>query len=284
MRQFFLFSLLALLSYPTLTAQNGRLRALEELPKIKGTTTLIVLYPEDEVYNKTITRAIDLYWDFTEVKFVQVDELREYAFDTQYSMLVRNNSERFVQRVGRTDRIQSNHLALYLCGKGDNMMNYTGKDALTQWLFPDVMDTQAFQFKLITIVQSMNNYLNFLDGNKLTEINFERKLDEFTNKQAGELKEMTLYVHEKEVTEKVRDLEKLKKAYGFEVQLVDKEAISKAVFSQDAKVAILHLDPRLRTYYILSAKGGRILLHQEVNERGHLKLKDFAAMAKQIKR
>ena len=267
-----------------LSAQNGRERILEDLPKIKKTTLLVVLDEVDEVYNEAIKEAIESYWKFMPYKFVSKDELHTLAFDDQYSMLVRNNAKRVVHRVGRTDHIQSNHLAIYQCSRGDNLMNYTGRDALAQYHFKDVMDSDDYGYKLIALLQSMHRYIVWLDKNEITEDNHSKLLEKFCNEHTAKLSGMTLYVTEEDLSEKINDLEKLKKAYQHEIEIVDKATIQEAISKQKADVAFLHIDPRVKNIYILSAQGGEIIYHARTHEWGILKGKDFSNLSKAIEK
>lgn len=261
-------------------AQNGRTRAVEEWPKIKKTTTLVILYEGQDAYNEKIKDAVEKYWKVTPYQFATTEELLKLSMSKDYSMLVRNDAERFINRVGRTDRIKSNHIALYLCGNGADMRNYPGAEAIAQYQFTDVNNVDEYLYKLTAIIQSMHNYLVFLDTNKITEDNHPKLLKKFDNALANTLHEKTLFLLEEQLSTDLQDLETLKKYYKYEVSIVDKAAIAAAIDAQLPNVAFLHIDPRGKTLYVLSAEGGRIMYEAETVIPGHLTAGDFSALSR----
>ena len=261
-------------------SQNGRDRAVKDLKKFKGTEMLVVLYDGDELYNTEIKDAVSKYWTITPYSFIPQNELRNYAFEEEYSMLVRNDAKRVIHRVGRTDHIQSNHLAIYVCGKGDNLMNYTGQNALSQIHFKDINDTESYSYKLKALVQHMHEYLSFLEEKKITEDNHAKELRLFNTQEVKKLSGMTLYILKEELPEKLNDLEKLRKFYEHEVEIVGKEEIQAAIATQNGNVAFLHLDPRIKNLYVISAQGGKILYQAPTQDWGTLKGKDFSTLSR----
>ncbi|MEZ4828058.1 MAG: hypothetical protein R3C61_17510 [Bacteroidia bacterium] len=274
------FSFFFVLTFSVILGQNGRTRAVEEWPKIKKTTMLVVLYEGQDAYNEKIKNTIEKYWTIIPFQFVTPDELLKLSLSKDYSMLVRNDSERFINRVGRTDRIKSNHLALYLCGNGADMRNYPGAEAIVQYQFNDINDVDEYLYKLTAIIQSMQNYLVFLDTNKITEDNHPKLLKKYDNALANTLHEKTLLLLPEQLSADLQNPETLKRYYKYEVSIVDKEAIAAAIEAQIPTVAFLHIDPRGKNIYVLSAEGGRIMYEAETVISGHLTADDFSALSR----
>lgn len=274
------FCCLLVLSLSVGFSQNGRTRSVEEWPKIKKTTTLVILYEGQDAYNEKIKEAIEKYWTITPYQFATTEELLKLSMSKDYSMLVRNDSERFINRVGRTDRIKSNHIALYLCGNGADMRNYPGAEAITQYHFTDVNNVDEYLYKLTAIIQSMHNYLVFLDTNKITEDNHPKLLKKFNNALANTIHEKTLFVLEEQLSTDLQDMETLQKYYKHEINIVDKAAIAAAIDAQIPNVVFLHIDPRGKNLYVISAEGGKIIYEAETAIPGQLTADDFSALSR----
>ncbi|RMG24137.1 MAG: hypothetical protein D6730_13120 [Bacteroidetes bacterium] len=266
-----------LLVYLPSAAQIGQEHACAKIHEIANTTTLVVL-DEDSLYNSLIHYAVDSFWTLTPVKYIPRDDLPLYEGDKGYSMLVRNNSIRVVHRAGRrTSSIKMNDLGLYLCDQGA-LENYLTRDALVAVPFRNLMDTEAYAHKLIGLVQSMQAYAAFLKEQNISPNKFEKALKTYKTRYLKELMYRKLLICEDDLPEKLRDLKKLKKVYKFEVEIVDKARMADAIKRQDMEVAFFHIHPRQREYYIMDARGGRLMYAAKVIDYGELKLKDFAAL------
>ena len=276
----FLITVFILFQGVFVAAQNGRTPALEEFPTFRKSTLLAILYENEPEYNRVIKSAIESYWTITPYKFIQYSELNEYINNYDFSMLVRNGSERIVKRVNSTDRIKSNHLAIYNGNKGLNLRSYTGADALTQFQFKDIEQTSDYAYILPAVIQSMQHYLNFIDKEEISEDNHEKKVEIFNNELAGTIGEKTLFLLEEQLSDDFKDIEKIQKAYKHNVQIVDKEILAQAIEEQNPNVVFMYLDPRVKDIYILAADGGRILYHASVHERGSITKRDFMNLSR----
>lgn len=263
-------------------AQNGRYASLEDFPEVKNSTLLVVLYEEDDLYNDNIREIIETYWKFTPYQFVDTAELYEITKlkdDKEYSMLVRNNGLRMVNRVNGTDRIQSNHLAIYLLDKGSDMRNYTGKDALTQFQMKDVRNTMEYFHKLPVLIKYMQHYLNFVNEKKPTEDSHPKLLKAFNSSLTTKLQDYTLMVEAEAVKDQL-ELADLTEVYDYSVEIVEPEQILAAVQNEEEKTAFLHLDPRVKQMTVMDAASGEILYLARTEKSGELNGIDFRRIAK----
>ena len=278
----FLSVLMLLLSLSPAFSQNGRTRALEEYPAFKNDSLLVVLYPGQEAYNQVVQETFERYWKFMPYRFLPVEKLPDYASNERYSMLVRNDAERFVGRVTGTDRIRSNHLAIYPCGLGADLSNYNGARAITQYHFSDINDTSAYLFKLPALIQSMQHYLYFVEENKPTEDTHEKLLAEFCNAEAAALAKRTLYLLPEQLPDNLATQEMLDKYYIHDAELTDKATIAQAISAQRADVAFLHIDPNKSNLYVLGADGGKILYWSTTSSYGEVRNKDLKRLSKAV--
>jgi len=263
-------------------AQNGRYASLEDFPEVKGSTLLVVLYEGDDLYNNSIKEIIESNWKFTPYQFVDTAELYHISKtkgDEEYSMLVRNNALRLVNRVNGTDKIQSNHLAIYLLDKGNDMRNYTGKDALTQFQCKDVRNTQEYYHILPAMVKYMQLYLQHVDEKKPTEDNHEKLLRVFNNAHTQKLANYTLYIDQDDMPEDL-EITKLREVYTDSIAVVEKSVIQEAVKNGKENTAFLHLDPRVKQITIMDAATGEVLYLTRTVSSGELQDADFKKMSK----
>lgn len=281
MRVLFLFPLfLFLLS--TLFAQNGRYASLDDFPEVKSSTLLVILYEDDELYNTNIQEIIEENWTFSPYQFVDTTELYEISKnkgDKEYSILVRNNAHRLVRRVNGTDKIQSNHLALYLLDTGSDMRNYTGKDALTHFQMKDVRNTMEYFHKLPAFIKYMQLYLRFVEEKKPTEDTHGKLLREFNNAHSDSLQSYTLLIEQGDVEDFI-SLEEIKTLYPYPIELVESASILTAVRGEAGDKAFLHLDPRLKYFTIMHASSGEILYRERTETSGELSKADFRKLGK----
>lgn len=259
-----------------MSQQGGRL-AFEGFPTIKKTTMLVVLPEGDDAYNQAILKAVNTYWELMPVEAISIVDLEEYGRNEAYSMLVLDNSERIRHTVDGDDVIRRNHLALYHCNRGEYLKAYGGKEAVTQWAFFDVSETDAFNYKLTGLIQAMHNYLTFLDTAGVNEDTHNKKLDVFRNYQADQLKEKTLLVNPEDLPEGLT-IEAIQAAYAFDLQKASRKDIQAALDSQDPSKAFLHTGPDYSDLTIISTREGTILYQSKPTERLQLRVQDFQSM------
>lgn len=263
-------------------AQNGRYASLDDFPEVKGSTLLVVLYEDDDLYNENIREIIETHWTFTPYQFVDTAGLYEITKrkdDKEYSMLVRNNGLRLVNRVSGTDRIQSNHLALYLLDKGSDMRNYTGKDALTQFQLKNVRNTLEYFHKLPAFIKYMQLYLRFVEEKKPTEDSHAKLLKAFNSAHTQTLTDYTVLVEEGYVKD-VLELSDITDVYAYPIEIAEQARILGAVKNEEEKTAFLHLDPRIKQITIMDAASGEILYLARTETNGELSATDFKKMGK----
>ncbi|MDX1909100.1 MAG: hypothetical protein SF053_18830 [Bacteroidia bacterium] len=266
-----------------LAGQNGGRIAFLQFPKIKATTMLVVEYEGQPQYNETIRQAVTQYWTLTPYKFISAAELTDYVKDDTYSMLVLDSTEKARHGVERTDIIKRNHLALYLCGKGLDMRNYGGKAALTQFQFRDAYATEEYLYKLPGLVQAMHDYLLFLNTQKITEDNHDKKYEAWRNRDVATLANVALYVVTHDLPEDLRDETQLRSWYQYDLQLVTPDEVATALAQQKPDIAFLHIAPNVTDLYIISAQGGKVLYHATPTIRGQFTKQDWVRLAARIK-
>lgn len=266
---------------PPAVAQDGGRLAFKQFTDLRSTTTLMVLYDDAPTYNEALRRAVEGHWTLTPTLFIAEKDLPRYANDAQYSMLVRDNSEKSHTRVTGTTLIRRSHLALYVCGRGPKLIHYGGKDAVAQFQLPDVMDAAAYDAKLPALIRAMHSYLGFLDREKITEDNHGRKLDFFRNAQAGKIGNMTLYILAPDLPDAMRAPEQLLAAYPHDFEIVTAEALRQVVAEGRPDVAIFHPTPKGEDIYVISLTG-EILYHAHPGMRERVQVQDFTQISNRI--
>lgn len=279
----FAYTCMLLIFSLSVHAQMGQIRACEKIDDFKKTTTLIVLdNQKNTAYNQKIQKIIDSYWRLTPVKYIPEDSLKNYFGNSEYSMLVRNNSKRMVRRGGgRTATIQNNDLAIYICDQGP-LENYLGGDAIASVDLAEVMRVDDYLYKLGGLIQGMQSYVDFLESEKIDRNTYEKEIKRFEIERVGDLANLTLLVCADDLSAKTNNPEKLIKSYGYPVEIVSKERIEEALDNEEGNIVYMHLHPRQREFFLIQAAGGRVLYHALVNTYGELKMKDFAILKGRI--
>ena len=238
---------------------------------------LVVLKEGDDAYNAALLKGVQENWTLMPTEVIPVTDVPKYARNEQYSMLIIDNSERIRHTVDGDDVIRRNHLALYHCNRGEYLKAYGGKEAVTQWAFADVIDTETYTYKLTGLIQAMHNYLTFLDTAQATEDTHNKKLDVFRNYRADQLKGITILVNPAELPENL-NISSIQSAYTYPIEAASPEEIQTAIEEKDGNKAFLHFGPKYEGIYVITADSGQILYHAKPTERLQLRAQDFRAM------
>lgn len=271
-------ALLLVFSAQFLLAQKGGRLAFEDFPKTKKTTLLVLIDSVDSEYNALMRRAVEGRWSLTPYKFVTWDELLPFMYNEDYSMLVPDASEKTRTRVSGTDVIRRSHLVLYNCGNGQELGNYGGKNAITQYELEDIRQPETYAYKLPALVGAMHRYLNYLDTTNITEDNHDAKLNYLLNRDAGRLREMTLLIDEADL---IGVKGEWRTAYGYPLEVVNSDVIGEAIINQDSTKAFLHLGAEVEDVNIM-ATDGTVLFHSKPREHRKLTTGDFTEMGKTV--
>lgn len=279
--------LLLLLSacFTVLSAQNGGRVSFKYLSAIQGDTLVVVLDTADQVYNQAIKSAMQDWTLHEHIQYVQGDawhflaDIPDHGESTAYTLLVRDASERTVRRANSTMTIRRNHLCLYPLDHGVNLKDYTGKIAVAQYQFPNILKEETFVYKLPAMLSSMQQYVTFLDTAEYDEDSFDKTLEGFRNAHRNALDSLTLYVIADDLGE--IDSTELAEAYPYALEIVGADSIQVAIDSQRSDVAFLHFDPRKREVWAIQADG-TVLYQTKLVERGSFTLADVHNLTKAI--
>lgn len=279
--RFLLAFILCLNSVYELRAQAARGKGAENFSWFNNTTTLIVLDDTISAYNIKVEDAIRKYWDITPVKFISRSELDDYLGTKNFSMLLRNNSERTIRRVRQNLTIRNNEIGLYLCYR-HVLTDYLPADAITYIKVKDVDAYSDYLYKLEGLIQTMQDYLkNFLDKRKITRDNIDQEEEQFFNQYRWRLKEVNLFIRAEDLPEGI-DKDNIQKYYRHNVSVVTPEEIEQAIASQEMGVAYLHVYPRAKQIQIISAKGGQVLYSAPAITYGEFHRRDLSRISKAV--
>jgi len=268
--------LLTIACLSSLSAQEGGRMSYELYPQFEGDTLLVVM-EEDSDYDKALIQGISEHWKLTPYRFVSKKELLPLANQEAYTMVVLDQSSKTRGR----SVIRRKHLSLFPCGRSADLTNYGGKYAVSQFSLYDIENKASYIGKLPFLLQSMQQYLTFMDTvQNLGEDTFEPKLEAWKNSQRQKIKEMTLIIPADLITGSYEE-EKLREAYPYPLKVVKTSQLGNYMKMEKGEKALYHLDARKR-YLTVIGQDGQVLFCEEVNSPGEFSLKDLKQLAKAV--
>ena len=256
-RYVFIFSI-SLFFLTHVMAQTGRALSISKLPLLKETTTLVVLDDSASDYNEILQSAIESHWKITPYKFIHQAELEEYMAVKGYSLLVKNNAQRVERRVRGDVVIQFNEIGLYLNNKSA-LENFTSIDALARIRVKDIEAPENYTYKLGALLQSMHQYLEFIDRDDVNKNNYPKKSTQYFNAQHDRLKDLTLLINQKDLSEAFEELDSLESVYKHSIKVVSCQEIQEAIQNKREDIAFLHLYPNIAQIQVIAAHNAEIM-------------------------
>lgn len=261
-------------------SQTSTPRGCESYRFFKGTTTLIVLDAGDSSrYNDIMKATIEKYWTVSPYKIITLTEMYPLLANDEYSILVKNGTERTIRRVKGTSVIKNSEIGLFVAGRGSLDM-YVANDAVAYIKLGNLLEIDAYDYKLGGLVQALHYYVSeFLAIKDIDRDNHPKEEAFFLNQYNHQLKDHTLFIYKGDLPEGM-SVEDVQKRYKFPVEVVEKERIEEAVLNQEEGVAFLHVYPRAKMIQVIKASGGVFLYGAPSIKYGEFRGKDMAAISK----
>ncbi len=273
--------IIALLTYTEVYSQTATDRGAEFYRLFKGTTTLIVLDEGDSsLYNDLMKEAIEKYWTISPYEFIRQTQLYSYLNKSDYSLLVKNSTERTIKKVRGTSVIRNNEIGLFVSGRGA-MDLYVANDAVAFIKFEDVLKVDQYAYKLKGLVRAMHNYVtDFLAMKEIDRHNREKEENIFLNQHNPQLRDHTLYINKEDMPSSLQKTENIEKRYKFPVKLVNENEIREAIDQEKKGIAFLHLHPRVKLIQVIRTEDGHFLYSGSSAKYNQFIGRDLAAISK----
>ncbi len=204
----------------------------EEIKQFTGSTTCVVL--EDNPfsqYNPFIRDAVQKYWKVTPFQIINRNDFNQKRKDPRYSFVVLTETD--------FDRDKSGSVFTFinlLQGKNVSKLEEMPEICAIPLAFSGEEDIE-YAFKLGAILSFMQNHARMIaDDPSLTG----RKYLKYYNKFVPEVVNKTILIKEGDLDPAIAAIEKVKAVYPHKIEIVDEEAIVKAITEKSPNTVILH--------------------------------------------
>jgi hypothetical protein len=244
----------------------------KDLDRLKKTTTVVVLDNMPTVYNERITYAFNNFWKFNKYIFVTENKTEPYLSDPQYSYFLRanrsSNSGTFPFRLVIGLNKKTKYASLQLLDHLVYVLYDLGKD--------------GSEFCVINLVQTLQNYLINEDFYK--DVQGLNEMKKHYESQSSIIKTKTLYIYNEYLNGDITEIQKINDCYNYNVEIVTKEKLEDAIFSQDDNVVYFYVTNSNDTY-IITAKEGKIIYYNKyfTYKKGKINERDLKDLNKYLK-
>jgi len=204
----------------------------EEMKQFTGSTTCVVL--EDNPfsqYNPFIRDAVQKYWKVTPFQIINRNDFDKKRKDPRYSFVVLTETD--------FERDKSGSVFTFinlLQGKNVNKLEEMPEICAIPLAFSGEEDIE-YAFKLGAILSFMQNHARMIaEDPSLTG----RKYLKYYNKFVPEVVNKTILIKEGDLDQAIATIDKVKAVYPHKIEIVDEEAIVKAITEKSPNTVILH--------------------------------------------
>ena len=203
-----------------------------EIQQFMSSKTCVVLEPNQfSAYNVFIRRAIETYWNLTPYEFITVDTFEERQRDPSYSFIV------LTQTSYERDKANTRYNFLNLLqGKNVSKISDLPEICAIPLSFVD-NDEYDYSHKFGAILFFMQSHAKMISENpSLTGRRYLR----YYNVNTPKVKQKTILVEEADLPSELSTIEKIKAIYPHKIEIVDENAIIKAIQEKTPNTLILH--------------------------------------------
>lgn len=198
------------------------------LDKFYTSTTYIVLDQHIEsAYSKKLSESAKEFWTITPFEIIDRATYNTYLKDKTKSFLTRE----FI--AGDKDMIS---LSLFMGGQ--KYMEKNGQLMANIKLKHYTATDEEFLFKLPVLLQNIQWRIKMIRESKFTG---ERDFQSYYLKNKNILHDKKLFILNSYLTNKVENLEEIKKFYKYDVSLVNEDVLADAILTQDTTIAFLSI-------------------------------------------
>ena len=204
----------------------------EEVEHFYKTKTLVVLSPNPmSEFNQIAKEVMKNHWKLTPYDFCTRDEFDTKRFDENFSFIFMNPV------MFSLDKTHSKYNFLSLVLGGKERMIASMPDLCPVPVSYFGVEEESYTYKLGVILRFMQNHVEYIHAhpNYIKEGVFKRY-----NENMGQIHDKVLYLLPEELDKTINTEAKLKKVYPYQVKLVTKEDIEKAIDDADTTVVFLH--------------------------------------------
>ena len=205
----------------------------QQIEGFYNSTTCIVL--DDDIfntYNSAIRAAVEQSWTITPVKYITMDEFKNYRQNPDYSFLIR--AKVFTEK--NTNNIAYTFLSLVI-GERDKKFSELPEICSFPLSYYNV-DYEKYDYKMGALLLFIQNHIDItLNDESLTDKN----ILQYYNRNTSEINNKTLYVTQENLQNTVNSTNKIAKYYSGKIKIVEPDEIQDAIDEKNEDVIILHI-------------------------------------------
>ena len=205
----------------------------QQIESFKNTTTCVVL--DDDIfntYNNAIKKAVDQSWTITPVKYITMDEFKEYMHKSEYSFLIRTK----VYPEKKNNTVAYTFLSL-VNGEQDKSFGQLPEICSFPLSYYNV-DYDKYDYKMGALLLFIQNHINItFDNENLTDKN----ILQYYNNNTSDINSKTLYITSENLQNTVNSKNKIAKFYSGTIEIVEPDDIEDAINQKNEDIIILHI-------------------------------------------
>ena len=227
-----LFLYFALLFPVVLLTGQAPFPSKDEIKQFNSSKTCVVL--EDDPfssYNSYIQEAVKACWKITPYEFITVRDFNVRRLNPAYSFIVLTQTN--------FDKDKSHGLYNFinlLQGKNVNKLAEMPEICAIPLSFAGVNDIE-YSFKLDPILSFMQKHAQMISEDPSLTL---RKYLKYYNKNIPDIRDKTILLEQEDLTTEVSTIDKIKKIYSNNIEIVTAEDIIKAIENKTPNTVILH--------------------------------------------
>ena len=204
----------------------------DEIAQFMASKTCVVLEQNQfSSFNVYIKKAVETYWNVTPYEIISIDEFEQRRRDPAYSFIMLTQTRYDKDKAGT----EFNYLNL-LQGKRVAAIGELPEICAIPLSFADD-DEYDYDHKLGAVLFFIQNHAKMIFENpSLTGRRYLR----YYNINTPKVKQKTVLVEEKDLASAISTIDKIKAAYKYKIEIVDEDAIIKAIDEKTPNTLILH--------------------------------------------
>lgn len=209
-------------------AQFGTLKKKEDVEKIKEMTMLVV-WQADSSYNSAVYEALEKYWNFCKVEYIEETDIKKYA-KGDYTWLMFSKSKGTKVKA-KLARCEEDFNGLVMCRKYKKTI--AADDVIAQAFCSNFIDTFDWETEMIRGVQMLSNYFNhWMQAEKAGDMSPGKMMSNYPSDK-NQMLDKKLLVEDKQIEVKKGSKQSSEDVFGDPVEEVDRDKIQAAIKEQD---------------------------------------------------
>ena len=226
-------SILLLLASTLVLSGQAPFPNKDEIKQFMESKTCVVLEANQfSFYNAYIKKAVETYWNITPYELINVDEFENRRHDPAYSFII------LTQTSYEKDKAGTRYNFLNLLQGKNVQLSALPEVCAIPLSFADDDDDFDYSYKFGAVLFFMQQHAKMIFENpSLTGRRYLR----YYNINTPKVKQKTILVEDDDLSVAISEISKIKAIYPHKIEIVDEDAIVKAIQEKTPNTLILHM-------------------------------------------